>query len=59
MNDITKHWRFQRILREAAQWRTLRRILAGDPTDILDAMVLPEAYGWADGLTGEAADTLH
>jgi hypothetical protein len=27
MNDITKHWRFQRILREAAEYRALRRML--------------------------------
>jgi hypothetical protein len=28
----TKHWRFQLILREAARYRTLRRILeAADP----------------------------
>ena len=27
MNDITKHWRFQSILREAAEYRALRRML--------------------------------
>lgn len=27
MNDITKHWQFQRILLEAAEYRALRRML--------------------------------
>jgi hypothetical protein len=29
--DITKHYQFQRILIEAAQYRTLRSILKADP----------------------------
>jgi hypothetical protein len=38
MNDITKHYRFQRILQEAAQFRTLRRMLdaAHGPSKICD-----------------------
>jgi hypothetical protein len=31
MNDITKHYRFQRILVEAAQYRSLRQIFKADP----------------------------
>jgi hypothetical protein len=31
MNDITNHWRFQRILREAAEYRALRRMLLEAP----------------------------
>ena len=30
MNDITKHYRFQRILVEAAQYRCLRQALKAD-----------------------------
>jgi hypothetical protein len=30
MDDITKHYRFQRILYEAAQYRVLRRIFDSD-----------------------------
>jgi hypothetical protein len=42
MNDITQHWRFQRILREAAEYRALRRMLlevARRPAD--DATITP------------------
>jgi hypothetical protein len=31
MNDITKHYRFQRILVEAAQYRSLRQVFKADP----------------------------
>jgi hypothetical protein len=31
MNDITKHYRFQRILVEAAQYRSLRQLFKADP----------------------------
>jgi hypothetical protein len=31
MNDITKHYRYQRLLVEAAQYRTLRQIFRSDP----------------------------
>jgi hypothetical protein len=31
MTDLTKHYRFQRILIEAAQYRTLRQIFKADP----------------------------
>ena len=31
MNDITKHYRFQRILVEAAQYRSLRQVFRADP----------------------------
>jgi hypothetical protein len=31
MNDITKHYRFQRILVEAAQYRSLRQVFNADP----------------------------
>jgi hypothetical protein len=31
MNDITQNYRFQRILVEAAQYRTLRQIFRADP----------------------------
>jgi hypothetical protein len=31
MNDITKHYRFQRILFEAAQYRSLRQVFKADP----------------------------
>jgi hypothetical protein len=30
MNDITKHYRFQRILVEAAQYRCLRQVFKAD-----------------------------
>jgi len=30
MHDITKNYRFQRILHEAAQYRVLRRIINSD-----------------------------
>jgi len=30
MDDITKNYRFQRILHEAAQYRVLRRIIDND-----------------------------
>jgi hypothetical protein len=30
MDDITKNYRFQRILHEAAQYRVLRRIIDSD-----------------------------
>jgi hypothetical protein len=42
MADITKHWRFQRILREAAEYRALRRMLleaARRPADEDDARI--------------------
>jgi len=29
--DITKHYQFQRILIEAAQYRTLRQVFKADP----------------------------
>jgi hypothetical protein len=29
--DITKHYQFQRILIEAAQYRTLRQVFKSDP----------------------------
>jgi hypothetical protein len=31
MNDLTKHYRFQRILVEAAQYRSLRQVFKADP----------------------------
>jgi hypothetical protein len=31
MNDVTKHYRFQRILVEAAQYRTIRQVFKADP----------------------------
>jgi hypothetical protein len=31
MNDITQHFRFQRILVEAANWRTMCALLDSDP----------------------------
>jgi hypothetical protein len=31
MSDLTKHYRYQRILIEAAQYRTLRQIFKADP----------------------------
>jgi hypothetical protein len=31
MADITNTWRFQRILVEAAQFRTMRQIIDADP----------------------------
>ena len=31
MNDITKHYRFQRILVEAAQYRSLCQVYRADP----------------------------
>jgi hypothetical protein len=31
MNDITKHYRFQRILVEAAQYRSLRQVFKAHP----------------------------
>jgi hypothetical protein len=31
MTDLTKHYRYQRILIEAAQYRTLRQVLKADP----------------------------
>jgi hypothetical protein len=31
MNDITQNYRFQRILVEASQYRTLRQIFNADP----------------------------
>jgi hypothetical protein len=31
MNDITQNYRFQRILVEAAQYRTLRQLFRADP----------------------------
>ena len=31
MNDITKHYRYQRLLVEAAQYRMLRQIFRTDP----------------------------
>jgi hypothetical protein len=31
MNDITKHYRFQRILIEAAQYRSLRQVFKANP----------------------------
>jgi hypothetical protein len=31
MNDVSKHYRFQRILIEAAQYRTLRQVFKADP----------------------------
>jgi hypothetical protein len=31
MTDLTKHYRYQRILIEAAQYRTLRQIFKADP----------------------------
>jgi hypothetical protein len=31
MNDITKHYRFQRILVEAAQYRAMRQVFRADP----------------------------
>jgi hypothetical protein len=31
MNDVTKHYRFQRILVEAAQYRTILQVLKTDP----------------------------
>lgn len=38
MDDITKEFRFQRILHEAAQYRVLRRIIESDRTFDHDAM---------------------
>ena len=55
MNDITKHWRFQRILREAAQYRVLRDILleaARRPA--ADATINnfnPREFGWLEPVT--------
>jgi hypothetical protein len=51
MNDITKHWRFQRILREAAEYRALRRMLleaARRPADEDDATInlTPHEFRW-------------
>jgi hypothetical protein len=31
MSDVTQHWRFSRIMVEAAQYRTLRSIYEADP----------------------------
>ena len=31
MTDLTKHYRYQRILIEAAQYRTLRQVFKADP----------------------------
>ena len=49
MNDITQHWRFQRILREAAEYRALRRMLlevARRPAD--DATITPREFRWLE-----------
>jgi hypothetical protein len=51
MNDITKHWRFQRILREAAEYRALRRTLleAGRrPDDDSATITNRHEYGWLE-----------
>jgi len=37
MDDITKEYRFQRILHEAAQYRVLRRIIESDHSYDQDA----------------------
>jgi hypothetical protein len=45
MNDITKHYRFQRIMIEAAQYRMLREIFKTDPAvDVKTASLLRDIF---------------
>jgi hypothetical protein len=45
MNDLPKHYRFQRIMFEAAQYRMLREIFKADPEiDLKTASLLRDIF---------------